>query len=163
MQKLLIDIHCGGLTPTSSWTPIQLFDYSLQWDGRELEEQKWEKFMGGDKDSLKSKENQNLIKKAPSDAKAITHHLPRADPHPASPTVKVTVGELSAANFIAQHHAVWHGIALWPVQISCSSAAPSQLLAHVRTRWKAEKAFSLCALIRESKNIGDICRVLVTV
>lgn len=61
MQKLLIDMHCGGLTPASSWTPIQLFDFLLQLDG-EREEQKQEKLVGEDKDSLKTKENQNLIK-----------------------------------------------------------------------------------------------------
>lgn len=72
---------------------------------------------------------------------------------PASPTAKVTMEELSAANFIAEHDVIWHGIALWPVQISCPSAAPSQLLAHSQPTPCRDKVRSRGSLLTLCMNI----------
>lgn len=118
--------------------------------GRELEEQKWEKLMGDDKDSLNSKENQNLIKNPQVIQRQLFTTSHRKTCCPASPTAKVTLGEMSAANFIAGHDVIRHVIALWPVQISCPCHTHSQFPAHSQPTPCGDK-------VRSKKDLFTFC------
>lgn len=106
--------------------------------------------MGEDKDSLKSKEKQNLIKKPQVMQGQLLTTSHKQTCCPASPTAKVTLGEPSAANFIVDHDVVRHGIPLWPVQISCPSAAPSQFLAHPQPPHYGDK-------VRSTESLFTLC------
>lgn len=41
-----------------------------------------------------------------------------------------------------EHDALWYGISLWPVKVSCPGHAPSQLLSYLLTArvWETEKS-----------------------
>jgi len=46
------------------------------------------------------------------------------------------LGKTTLPVFIAEHDAVWYGISLWPICVSCAGCVPSQLLAYSQpTYW----------------------------
>jgi len=49
---------------------------------------------------------------------------------------------LTPPSLYTKRDAIWYGISLWPVWVSCPSYASSQLLVHFLTgrAWKAEKS-----------------------